>query len=99
MIYANYLRLGSVAALEAYLAQRGVRSKAWTSRSGRSIGGCRINRGALLHLLKNRTYIGEIVHGDASYPAPHPPIFERDVFDQVRVQLAEQRHALKSKPT
>jgi len=99
LIYASYLKLGSVSALEAYLAREGVRSKAWTSRSGRSVGGCRINRGALFHLLKNRTYIGEIVHGDASYPAPHPPIIDRAIFDEVQVHLAEQRQSRRERPT
>lgn len=99
MIYESYLRLGSVAALETFLAEEGIRSKAWTSRSGRTVGGCRINRGALFHLLKNRTYIGEMLHGEASYPAPHPPIVDLDLFDKVQAHLANQRHARKEKPT
>lgn len=89
-IFGRYLELGSVTALVADLDLRGVRSKAWTSRAGRRFGGVRFSRGALYHLLKNRTYLGEIPHRDQSYPAAHPAIVDRDVFDRVQARLAEQ---------
>lgn len=43
----------------------------------------------LFHLLKNRVYVGEIVHGSTCAPGLHQPIIERAVFDQVQKQLAK----------
>jgi DNA invertase Pin-like site-specific DNA recombinase len=99
LIYETYLKLRSVRALEAFLDAEGIRSKVWTSKAGRSIGGCRINRGALFHLLKSRLYLGEIPHGDQSYPGAHPPIIDPVLFDQVQALLAEQRRARHERPT
>ncbi len=89
MIFAAYLELGSVSALEAHLATVGIPSKAWTSAKGRAVGGCRINRGALYYMLKNRLYLGEIPHGGRAYPGAHPPIVDVDLFERVQARLAE----------
>ena len=96
-IFDTYLELGSVGALEAVLDTRGVRSKAWTSRSGRSVGGCRINRGALYYMLRNRLYLGEIPHGSRAYPGAHPPIVDAEVFNRVQSMLAEHRSERRSR--
>jgi DNA invertase Pin-like site-specific DNA recombinase len=97
-IFRTYLELGSVHALEARLHRDGVRSKVRTLKSGRSVGGVRLARGALYHLLKNRTYLGEIPHGEITYPGAHPPIIDRDLFDAVQASLGEHRHTWKDRP-
>ena len=51
-IFQTYLALGSVHALERWLAARGIRSKRRRTRSGKEIGGRPFSRGALFHLLK-----------------------------------------------
>ena len=42
--------------------------------SGRVLGGGSFGRGALYHLLRNRIYLGEVVHKGIGYPGEH----ERD---------------------
>ena len=44
-------------------------SKRRTTRGGRPIGGQPFNRGALFHMLRNRIYLGMIVHRDKLIPA------------------------------
>ncbi len=97
MIFAAYLDHGCVSAVETHLDHAGIRSKAWTSAKGRAVGGCRINRGALYHLLKNRLYLGEIPHGKRTYAGAHPPIVDADIFDRVQARLAEQCGARRSR--
>jgi hypothetical protein len=46
-IFRRYAELGSVRLLKAELEARGVKSKSWTSASGRLIGGKAFSRGAL----------------------------------------------------
>lgn len=88
LIFRRYLDLGSVNLLARSLAADGIRSKAWVSTRGRAMGGQDLNAGALRHLLKNRIYLGEIVHKDAAYPNAHPAIVDPDVFNAVQERLA-----------
>jgi DNA invertase Pin-like site-specific DNA recombinase len=62
LIFRCYAELGSVRLLQAELESRGIKSKLWTSASGRRVGGKSFSRGALYLMLQNRTYLGEIVH-------------------------------------
>ena len=97
-IFRTYLELGSVHALEARLEAEGVRSKLWMTKRGRAVGGVRLSRGALFHLLKNRTYLGEIPHGETSYPGSHPAIIEPDLFDAVQAGLGARRSQWRERP-
>lgn len=42
----------------------------------------------MAHLLKNRTYLGELNHHGSSYPADHAAIIDRDLFERVQARLA-----------
>ncbi|WP_439573827.1 recombinase family protein [Phreatobacter sp.] len=86
-IFAAYLDLGSVHALERDLIARDIRTRVTTSARGRSRGGVHFSRGNLFHLLRNRLYLGEIVHKDRHYPGLHPPIIDRAVFEAVQARL------------
>lgn len=97
-IFDLYLELGSVSALEAKLAQQGTRSKVWVSARGTRSGGVPLSRGALFHMLRNRIYLGEIVHGASSVPGCHPPIIEPEVFARVQAQIAANTRSRKDRP-
>lgn len=77
-IFARYLTLKSVPALTAELEREGVRSRS----------GAIIRHGAVRHALRNRTYLGQIVHKDKVYPGLHPPIIDVETFDQVQAVMA-----------
>jgi DNA invertase Pin-like site-specific DNA recombinase len=88
-VFERYLELGSTHKVVDELAKAGVVSKRTTSKAGVVRGGIPIQRGPLFHMLKNRTYIGEIPHKDTSYPGQHPAIVERELFDAVQALLSE----------
>lgn len=88
-LFRLYLDLGTVAAVEQRVTADGWLTRERLSRRGVRSGGVPYSRGMLFHLLKNRIYIGEIVHGDASMPGLHAPIIDRPLFDQVQKQLAD----------
>lgn len=90
-IFRRYLALGSVHVLAHELARDGIHSKRRVTRKGIKSGGGVLVRGALFHLLQNRTYLGEIVHKDQSFPGQHPAIVDRDLFDAVQALLADNR--------
>jgi DNA invertase Pin-like site-specific DNA recombinase len=99
LIFRRYLEHGSVSALEKVLHREGISSKAWTSTRGRSMGGLRFSRGALFHLLKNRIYLGEIVHKDAVYPNAHQAIIDHALFEAVQVKLKDNAAVERQKRT
>lgn len=51
------------------------------------MGGTVMSRGAVIHILQSRVYVGEIVHKGASHPGLHDPIISRDLFDAVAARL------------
>ena len=87
-IFRRYAELGSVRLLKEELEAQGIKSKSWTSASGRRIGGKPFSRGALYLILQNRTYLGEIVHKGQSHPGEHTPIIDQLLWDAAQAQLA-----------
>ena len=88
MIFRRYAELGSVRLLKEELEARGIKSKSWTTASGRRVGGKPFSRGALYLMLQNRLYRGEIVHKGQSHPGEHTPIIDQPLWDAVQAQLA-----------
>ena len=66
----------------------GIVSRVRTSKAGNTTGGLPFGRGALFHMLRNPLYVGEIVHGEQTWPGLHPPIVDREVFDRVQEALS-----------
>src|SRR5438477_579790 len=87
-VFRRYAALGSVRLLKEELEGLGIKSKSWTSASGRLIGGNPFSRGALYLMVQNRTYLGEIVHKRQSHSGEHPPIIDQPLWDAVQAQLA-----------
>lgn len=87
-IYALYLELGSVRELVAALRANGALTKVQLRTSGPHRGGIPFARGGVLHLLKNRTYLGEIIHKGSSYPGEHEPIVPAELWGAVQARLA-----------
>lgn len=87
LIFDRYLRARSVYELRDSLNDEGVRSKAWTSRSGKDHGGQPFTHGALYHILANRVYVGEITHRKQSHPGQHTGIIPIDLFEAVHHKL------------
>lgn len=86
-IFQRYLELGSLIALRNELRAQGIHSKPRPSVSGGRV----YYTGALAAILKNRTYIGEIVHNGTAYPGVHEPILARELFNRVQQQIVARR--------
>lgn len=89
-IFRRYLALGNVRLLKMELDRRGIRSKARMAK-GRSFGATSFSRGALYKILSNPIYIGEIAHKELRHAGQHEPIIDRELWDTVQSQLADQR--------
>jgi site-specific DNA recombinase len=88
LIFERYLAVSCVSKLKVDLDQKGIRSKQRILTSGRVLGGCPFDRGALYHLLRNRIYRGEVVHKGVAYPGEHNPIMDEELWNAVQARLS-----------
>jgi site-specific DNA recombinase len=88
LIFERYCALGSLIALMRELREREVVTRLRALSSGRTIGGIALTKGPLAYLLKNRMYLGEINHGQMSYPGEHRAIVDKAIFDETQEILA-----------
>jgi site-specific DNA recombinase len=86
-IFARYLELGSVHALQRELHSTGITSKRHVTLAGRTTGGATFSRGALFHLLRNRVYLGQIVHKEQVHAGAHHAIIDNAIFTAVQQHL------------
>jgi DNA invertase Pin-like site-specific DNA recombinase len=93
LIFDRYLEQGSIQALLQDLRERGVVTRRRPLATGKTIGGIPFTKGPLAYLLKNRMYLGELNHGANSYPAEHPPLLPKELFDSVQAHLASKAAA------
>lgn len=94
-LYRLYLELQCVAKLKTHLDREGVKSKVRISAAGNHTGGVAYSRGALYEILRNRHYLGEIVHRDQCYPGEHEAIVPRDLWNRVQIQLGSDHQGRK----
>jgi site-specific DNA recombinase len=92
-IFALYLELGSVPALQRELRRRDIRTRVRTLATGRTIGGVHLTNGPLAKILRNRHYLGEINHRRQSWPGEHAAIIDAETFANVQAKLDRQRVA------
>jgi hypothetical protein len=86
-IFSMYLKLGSAHALLRWLDDRGIRSKTRRSSTGRISGGQGFRRGALYRILRNRIYLGRIVHRGVEHDGMHAAIIEAEQFAAVQARI------------
>jgi len=58
------------------------------TQDGKVREGKPIDKSLVYKLLNNRTYLGELRHKEQWYPADHPPIIDRELWDQAHAILA-----------
>jgi site-specific DNA recombinase len=86
-IYNQYLPLDSVGALFEKLKEQDIRSRVWISTKGIEHGGLILSRGALYHLLQNKTYLGQIEYKGKTFEGEHKAIIPDVLWDTVQEKL------------
>lgn len=89
IIFNRFLEFGNTLTLQRWLSEEGIRSKEWTTKTGRHVVGMKFSRGALRYLLQNRIYLGEIAHRGLVHPGRHTAILERSTFEAVQALIAK----------
>lgn len=88
-IFDLYLDLGSVNRVVAWLNENGYRQKRYHSRRKGAKGGGQFSYAVIRNMLKNRLYVGDIVHkGEVVASGQHEAIVDGLVFDRVQDLMA-----------
>jgi len=82
-IFERYIALKSVPKLIGELDRKGIVTKMHQLK-GKAIGGIPFNYGTVLHVLKNRIYLGETGHDGKWFAGEHDPTLDRKTFDCVQ---------------
>lgn len=76
--FYKYLEFRSINKLHSYLKENEIYTKT----------GKVFSKGNLYNLLKNKIYIGKIVHNNKVYDGIHEPLIDIEIFNKVQEQLA-----------
>jgi len=91
-IFERFVALGSATMVVKELNADGIRTKSWTTQSGRCREGRLFDKGTVYKILNNRIYLGEAVHKGKSYPGEHHAIVDQALWDRVHAVLDENAH-------
>lgn len=80
-MFQRYLELGCYRALCEDVAARGLRTKAFTTKMGKPMGGRPMTRGFVYYLLSNPLYIGKVRFQGELYEGEHSAIVSKDLWD------------------
>jgi DNA invertase Pin-like site-specific DNA recombinase len=87
-LFALYLELGSIRALQSRTQQLGLVTKRHAGGSGLERGGLGFSCGHIRAILTNPIYVGMIRQGKELHKGLHDPILDQQTFDLVRDRIA-----------
>ena len=97
-IFERYVALKSTTLLCDELKRDGHRTKSYISRKQRPVGGQIFAVNAVLTVLRNRLYVGEVHHKGKYYPGQHKAVVSRTLFEQAQ-EILNQHGNVKRKRT
>ncbi len=97
-IFRRYREGLSVPAIIEELDADGVRAKRWVNRSGETLGGAALSKGAIQYVLTNPVYLGIVRHKEKRYENCHPAILDRALWDDVQEAIATRAYVSATEP-
>jgi len=86
-IFKRYCETGSGQTVARELNERGIKTKSWTTKTGKVRLGKPWNGPGIYRLISNKTYLGLTLHKDISYPGEHQAIVSQSLWDRVHGML------------
>ncbi|MCC7409672.1 MAG: recombinase family protein [Phycisphaeraceae bacterium] len=87
VVFDLYLQHGALIPVVQELDRRGWRTKAWTTKGGRQVGGLPLDKNLLYRLLTNVVYVGKIRHHEEVHPGEHTAIVDEQVWQRAQAVL------------
>ena len=98
-IFVRYAEHGSAAQLVRQLQIEGQTTKSWTTQTGKFHAGRVIDQQYLFTMLRNRLYLGEMVHKGNSYPGQHESIITQKLWDDVHALIDKRKQGPRARHT
>jgi DNA invertase Pin-like site-specific DNA recombinase len=92
-IFQRYLEIKSFPRISRELAQMGVVRRSRISKRGHLVQGRGICGGAVLNMLRNPLYVGDVRNKGHVYPGLHEGIVTRELWDEVQALRARRTRA------
>jgi len=90
-IFVRYAEHGSAALLVRQLQIEGHTTKSWVTQTGKLHAGRIMDQQYLFTLLRNRLYLGEMVHKGNVYPGQHHSIICQSLWDDVHAIIEKRK--------
>ena len=97
-VFKRFLEVGSGLGIARELNAKGITTKSWVTNKGDLRRGSTWDTQHIYRLLNNRTYLGETVHKDQSYPGEHEAIISKSLWDKVHSILDNPNGRKKNQP-
>jgi site-specific DNA recombinase len=81
-IFKRFAEIGSPLTIAEELNKKGITTKAWMTKKGVFRQGNPWNKIHIYRVLYNRTYLGEVIHKDKTFPGEHEAIVTRDIWER-----------------
>ena len=100
-IFKGFLAQNSVTALLQDLADRGIKTKSWKTKTGEPKGGRLFDKNGLYKVLNNRIYLGEMYFDNDWHASTHEVIVPPELWAQVHaiMQSRARRKGVSNTPT
>lgn len=86
-IFRRFAELGSPLQLADELNKKGITTKAWMTKHGVFREGKPWHKMHIYRTLYNRTYLGEVIHKDNTYPGEHERIVSQRIWDSAHAVI------------
>lgn len=90
-IFKRFAEIGSPLTVADELNKKGITTKAWLTKNGTFREGKPWNKMHIYRVLYNRTYLGEVIHKDKTYPGEHEAIITKDLWTRAHVVIDDNR--------
>jgi len=97
-VFKRFTEVSSGLTVAKELNAKGITTKSWITNKGDLRPGGTWDTQHIYRLLNNRTYIGETVHKDQSYPGEHESIVSKALWDNVHSILDNPNGRKKNQP-
>ena len=98
LLFQNFVETGSMTEACRRTNKAGYTTKRNVFSGGQISGGTGFDRKNIIHILKNRIYLGEVPHKGRWYPGEHEAIIDQSLWDKVQ-ELRNTRTTAQKKAT
>jgi len=86
-IFKRFTETGSPLTIAQELNKKGITTKSWMTKNGTFREGKPWHKMHIYRVLYNRTYLGEVMHKDKTYPGEHEAIVSPDLWERAHAVI------------